>query len=121
MVTVTVPDSRPPRLSVDGVTEYDTPPEPLVTATDTVREEFARLLTVTANDRLCPEAEGTAPKLTLTGSSATVAPTAFSRFSRPAPMTFTSLTGAPVWKLLRTFSAVLTTAERTSAADQPGC
>src|SRR5438105_2508940 len=96
MVTVTVPDSPAPRVSVDGLTEKDTP---LEVTSATVSEKVSRapwFVIVIATERLCPDPEGTAPKLTLTGSSATRAPTALSRFSRPAPMTFTSSCGFAV-------------------------
>src|SRR5206468_11241592 len=52
----------------------------------------------------------------------TFALTAASRFSRPVPLMFTLFCNAPVEKLRSTpVSAVLTIAERTSAADQPRC
>jgi hypothetical protein len=43
------------------------------------------LLKVTVDFIVWPLPEGTAPKLTLTGSSAILASTAASRFLRPAP------------------------------------
>src|SRR6266498_105634 len=84
-----------------------------------------RLVSVTANVFVWPPPNGTAPKLTLTGSSETMAPTAVSRFSRPLPMTLTLVSVTSGLNLLYFFStpwsAVLTIAERTSAADQSGC
>src|SRR3989475_13209651 len=97
MVTTAAPDSPAPRVSVDGLTAKDTPLEVTSAKVSEKLPPAPRLVTVTATERLCPDPEGTAPKLTLTGSSATRAPTAASRFSRPAPMTFTSLCGLAVW------------------------
>ncbi|HWG55874.1 MAG TPA: hypothetical protein VNT58_05055, partial [Gaiellaceae bacterium] len=67
-----------------------------------------------------PDPDGTPPKLTLTGSSATFAVTADATFARPAPIVLTLLTGPPVELLSTPWSAVLTIAERIAAADQAG-
>ena len=73
--------------------------------------------------RVWPEPEGTAPKETLTGSNATVALTAESRFSRPAPTMFGSVTSVvpSLAALMTPRSAVLTIADRICQASQSGC
>src|SRR4029078_5303458 len=69
-----------------------------------------------------PDPEGTAPKLTETGSSAALAPAADSRLSRPAPDRLTSVAGPSRVAFSRTpVSAVLTTALRIAQAGQSGC
>src|SRR4029079_691786 len=77
--------------------------------------------TVTFTVRDWPLPDGTALKLTLTGSSAIVASTAFWTSKRPAPTTLTSAIATPSRSCTTLRFAVFTIAERISAADQSGC
>src|SRR3990170_6053560 len=98
-------------------------PAPVSFVTSTVYgpdpESVARF-TVRLSD--CAEPEGTAPKLTLTWSSATIALTAENRFARPAPMMLTfELRPTPLELSSTPWSAVFTMDERTCQAAQLGC
>jgi len=75
---------------------------PVLEPTDTLKvaEPLPRLLNVTLKLLELPEPDGTAPKLTLTGSSAALAFTAESKFSRPEPTALTSVSEPPVDGLL---------------------
>ena len=112
------------RLTDETLVEKATPDAPPFGAMPTDQTTGApvvfRIRTVTA--RVEPDPEGTAPKLTLTGSSAALAPAADSRLSRPEPDRLTSVAGPSSVAFSRTpASAVLTTALRTAQAGQDGC
>src|SRR5882762_4414636 len=111
IVTFTVADAPPASVTLDEPSENDTP-VPVVPAMPSVQVTVPAVVLrmVTGNVLVWPEPDGTAPKLTLTGDRTAVAVTALSRFSRPAPPTFTSVTMVvPFVKALRTpASAVLT-------------
>src|SRR5712691_6353519 len=123
---VTVIVAVPPAEMENGppLTEYATP-EPVVPVIDgagTASVPEVRFMTVTLIDFVWPEPDGTAPKLTLTGSKASDACTAEPRFSRPEPTSFTSVSQHAPLLVFNTFSsAVFTTAERTAQDGQFGC
>src|SRR5439155_26127474 len=93
MLAVTVVDAPAASVTDGEPTENETP-LPVVEPTDSeyVFVPFVRFVIVTSTDFEMPEIDGTAPKLTLTGSTATDALTAAARFSRPAPTTLGSVT-----------------------------
>src|SRR5262249_16656412 len=108
----------------EGPIEYVTPvPVTASKANVSVSVASPRFVSETSNVFVWPDPDGIDPNEALTGSAPTEARAADRRFSRPAPWMFASVMMIePVEESLRApRSAVLTMADRTSAALQSGC